>query len=318
MTKFCALTPIAGGVIGRGFGRGYNRNRTATDQLHAGQDFVATSGTPVYAPIPGRVVFTSANEGPAISAAQAMAGAIGRVRGMGGYGNAVVLQHDFQLPAPGTLPNGQNPPALPATFWTSYNHLATAPLVRTGDTVQIGQQLGVVGNTTNGQFAGMGAHLHFEVRKRAFPGNYNRDTVDPNVLWYSLGFGNPGARIEVQRTVGGSILARAGGASDCAPGQSTELAGLLASFGDVPAGFVDLKDRYPAAITTAPAPIVEPPDYAPVPEAGVALPRPQNCPGGWQVLLPGAPCVSTGQAAGAGLAAVLLLGLGAAWAMRTK
>ena len=175
-----------------------------------------------------------------------------------------------------------------------------------------------VSAATNGQFAGMGAHLHFEVRKRAFPGNYNRDTVDPNVLWYSLGFGNPGARIEVQRTVGGSILARAGGASDCAPGQSTELAGLLASFGDVPAGFVDLKDRYPAAITTAPAPIVEPPDYAPVPEAGVALPRPQNCPGGWQVLLPGAPCVSTGQAAGAGLAAVLLLGLGAAWAMRTK
>lgn len=313
MTKFCALTPIPGGAIGRGFGRGYNRARTATNQLHAGQDFIASSGSPVYAPLPGRVVFVAANEGTNISAAQAAGGAVGRVRGMGGYGNAVVLQHDFQLPAPGTLPSGQNPPALPATFWTSYNHLSTIG-VRAGDTVQIGQQLGTVGNTTNGQFAGMGAHLHFEVRKRAFPGNYNADTVDPNVLWYSLGFGNPGARLEVQRTVGGSILPRVGGPSDCAPGQSTELRGLLGAFGDVPPGFVDLKDRYPAATSTAPATEVEPPDYAPSVEAGVALPRPQNCPGGWQVLLPGVPCVSTGQAAGAGAAVALLLGMGA-WAV---
>jgi hypothetical protein len=287
---FCALPPISGGVIGRGYGLGYNRSRTSTNQLHGGQDFVAPAGAPVYAPIPGRVVFVSSDTGPRISAQQAMEGRVGQVRGMGGYGNAVVLQHDFQLPAPGPLPSGQNPPPLPSNFWTSYNHLQSVPTLRPGDRVTIGQIIGRVGSTTNGQFPGMGAHLHFEVRKRPFPGNYNRDTVDPNVLWYSLGFSNPGARIEVQRTVGGVIVARPGGPSDCDPSR-TNLRGL----GDLAAD------------------MVEPPDYAPPPEAGVALPVPRNCPGGAQLLLPGAPCVTRSQAAGgiavAGLAAVALLGL---------
>ncbi|MGL4255638.1 MAG: M23 family metallopeptidase [Microbacterium sp.] len=315
--RYCALTPIPGGVVGRGYGLGYNRARTSRDQLHGGQDFVAPSGAPVYAPLPGRVVFVSANAGPRISAEQAIAGQVGQVRGMGGYGNVVVLQHDFQLPAPGLLPSGQNPPPLPSSFWTSYCHLQSVPALRPGDRVSIGQVIGRVGNTTNGQFAGMGAHLHFEVRKRPLPGSYDRDTVDPNVLWYSLGFGNPGARIEVQRTVGGAILAKAGGPSDCAPG-STELRGL--SFGDAPPGFVDSTSRYPTAATPVTAPAVEPPDYAPPSEKGVALPVPRNCPGGSQMLIPGMPCVSRSQAAGglavAGIAAAALLGV-AVWRARS-
>jgi len=276
---YCALTPIAGGRIGRGYGRGYNRNGTATDQLHAGQDFVATAGMPVLAPLPGRVVFVTSNEGPRITAEQAMAGRVGQVRGMGGYGNAIVLQHDFQLPAPGVLPSRQNPPPLPANFWTSYNHLQSRPALNPGDRVTIGQVIGSVGNTTNGQFAGMGAHLHFEVRKRAFPGNYNVDTVDPNVLWYSLGFTNPGARMELQRTVGGDIIATPGGPSACAPSQ-TNLRGL-SEFYTFP-GFEGL--------ALGAGPVVEPPDYAPEVVPGVALPVPKNCPGGARMLLPGTPC----------------------------
>jgi murein DD-endopeptidase MepM/ murein hydrolase activator NlpD len=160
---YCAVTPIVGGRIGRGYGRGYNRARTATNQLHGGQDFVATAGTPVLAPLPGRVVFVSSDTGPRITAEQAKQGRVGQVRGMGGYGNAIVLQHDFQLPAPGVLPSRQNPPPLPSSFWTSYNHLQAPPSLRPGDRVTIGQQLGLVGNTTNGSFAGMGAHLHLEL-----------------------------------------------------------------------------------------------------------------------------------------------------------
>jgi hypothetical protein len=287
---FCALTPIAGGAIGRGYGRGYNRNRTATDQLHAGQDFVALAGTPVLAPLPGRVVFVSSNEGPRITAERAKEGAVGQVRGMGGYGNALVLQHDFQLPAPGVLPSRQNPPALPASFWTSYNHLRERPALRPGDRVSIGQVIGYVGNTTNGQFAGMGAHLHFEVRKRAFPGSYNTDTVDPNVLWYSLGFTNPGARLEIQRTVGGDIVATPGGPSACAPAQTT-LAGFESHF-------------FPGLGELGTAPVVEPPDYNPEPAPGVSLPVPRNCPGGARMLLPGTPCPGSGGGGGGGIAVI--------------
>lgn len=321
--RYCALTPIPGGVIGRGYGLGYNRSRTLRDQLHGGQDFVASAGTPVYAPLPGRVVFVSSNDGPAISADQARAGQVGKVRGMGGYGNVVVLQHDLTLYPPSIasrgdpLPGNPSPEPLPSSFWTSYNHLQSRPALRPGDRVSIGQVLGTVGNTTNGQFAGMGAHLHFEVRKRPFPGSYENDTVDPNVLWYSLGFGQPGARVEVARAVGGAILARQGGPSDCAPG-TTEL-GML--FGDIPAGFVDSRSRYPGAPSTAvAAPAVEPPAYAPPVERGVALPLPRNCPGGAQMLFPGMPCVTRGEAAAGGAAALAVLAtvaiLGVAWARK--
>jgi murein DD-endopeptidase MepM/ murein hydrolase activator NlpD len=211
---------------------------------------------------------------------------------MGGYGNSLVLQHDFQLPAPGVLPSRRNPPPLPSSFWTSYNHLRERPALNPGDRVTIGQVIGYVGNTTNGQFAGMGAHLHFEVRKRAFPGSYNTDTVDPNVLWYSLGFTNPGARMEVQRTVGGDIVATPGGPSSCAPSATTlsgmHLQALHAGFGT--------------------APVVEPPDYNPEPAPGVALPVPKNCPGGAVMVLPGEPCPGqSGGGAGIALVAGVLL-----------
>lgn len=201
----CAIPPLdqTTVAIGRGYGLGYNRERTARDQLHGGMDFVASSGTPVLAPVAGVVDFTSANTGTRINADSARAGSVGQVRRMGGYGNAVVLRHD--TPVPG----------LPSPFYTSYNHLsAIAPGIAPGAVVAPGTLLGNVGNTTNGQFAGMGAHLHMELRRVPFPGSYDRDTMDPSLLFTALGIDWLDYRREVERGVGGHLLIRAGGPSD--------------------------------------------------------------------------------------------------------
>lgn len=204
MPVYCAIPPLdqAATRIGRGYGLGYNRARTAADQLHGGMDFVADAGSPVLAPIPGTVVLVGHDSGP------------GRIRGMGGYGNCVVLEHRFDVPG------------LPNPFWTSYNHLRAPSLLTVGQRVGTGDLIGQVGNTTNGQFAGMGSHLHFEVRRRPFPGSYERDTVDPAVLFAGLGVDVIGARREVQRMVGGQLLVREGGPSDCRAGITPTIAGL--------------------------------------------------------------------------------------------
>lgn len=206
----CAIPPIdqTSARVGRGYGPGWNRERTSDDQLHAGMDFVADSGAPVLAPLPGRVLFVSDNSGPRISATQAMAGSRGQVRRMGGYGNSVVLEHDLDVPG------------LPRPFWTSYNHLQAPATLTPGQSVNTGDLLGRVGNTTNNQFRGMGAHLHMEVRRAAFPGpvgrdSYELDTVDPSVLFAALGIDWVDSHREVGRGVGGQLLIRAGGPSDC-------------------------------------------------------------------------------------------------------
>lgn len=248
MPTYCALPPLdqAATRIGRGYGLGYNRARTAADQLHGGMDFVADAGTPVVAVIPGTVSLVSRDARPA--------------RGMAGYGNAVVLQHDFALPG------------LPNPFWTSYNHLRDAPQLEVGQRVAVGQLVGLVGQTTNGQFRGMGPHLHFEVRRRPFPGSYDRDTVDPGILFAALGIDHVGARREVQRLVGGQLLVRASGPSDCRAGQRSELAGgdLRAWLGSAPTGYVDpsaLRTKYTTFGTSRSnqnieSPALQPPDYA--------------------------------------------------------
>lgn len=214
MAVYCAIPPLdqAATRVGRGYGLGYNRARTAVDQLHAGQDFIADAGTPVLAPLPGRVVLVSSDQNPA--------------RGMRGYGNAIVLEHDFAVAG------------LPRPFWTGYMHLRSPPTLAVGSRVNTGDLLGPVGNTSNRQFAGMGAHLHFEVRRRPYPGNYNADTVDPLVLWRGLGIDLIGARREVGRLVGGQLLVQEGGASDCRAGLTPTIAGL-AELGLTPPGFID-------------------------------------------------------------------------------
>jgi murein DD-endopeptidase MepM/ murein hydrolase activator NlpD len=261
---------MAVGHVGRGYGMGWNRLHTRADQLHGGQDFMVGPGTPIHAPLPGRVVLVSHESGPGYNQA------------MTGYGNAVVLQHDFALPVPTTpLPGQSRPPArgLPTPFWTSYNHMRDAPVVRVGQQVRAGDLLGYVGNTNNGSFPGMPPHLHVEVRKRAFPSSYDNDTIDPNLLWASLGIDLTGSHQEAGRRVGGTLLVRQGGPSDCGPGVASDLHGWLGE--PVPAGgqasagqqYVSpttLSSKYNAGTTPATIPDVDPPDYSSIARSGVS------------------------------------------------
>lgn len=205
MTVYCAIPPLDQSEtrIGRGYGLGYNRARTAMDQMHGGFDFVGDAGTPVLAPLPGVVAAVSHDSGP------------GYVRALRGYGNAVVLEHRFSVPG------------LPNPFYTLYAHLRDAPALQIGQRLSTGSPIGFVGNTTNGQFAGMGAHLHFEVRRAPIVAyGSRRDTFDPAILWTAVGMDWLGARREAQRMVGGQLLLREGGPSDCRAGLQPTVAGL--------------------------------------------------------------------------------------------
>jgi murein DD-endopeptidase MepM/ murein hydrolase activator NlpD len=267
----CALPPVDQAIsrIGRGFGVGYNARRDRTDQFHAGMDFVGRSGSailgqPVLAPIPGRVSLVTLDEGRVVSPEAAQGGSLGQVRGMHGYGNAVVLEHAFDVPG------------LPNPFWTLYAHLGQEPTVRVGQEVAAGALLGQVGRTTNGQFPNMGPHLHFEVRRASLPGSYDRDSIDPAVLFEGLGIDWIGHHTEIEREVGGSLLIREDGPSGPATCRGRTLAGMraLAALGlAVPDGYVDpaspmLRDKYlvrGGSIQPRPdaQPPAEPPDYSP-------------------------------------------------------
>lgn len=134
--------------------------------MHAGIDIsTGRGGDPVYAVKAGSVVMVTSDASP---------------RGMSGYGNAIVIRHD----------DGK---------YALYAHMASTT-VREGQSVRGGQQIGTMGNTTNGQFSPrsdesrpafearmraegkspriMAPHLHFEVRRprpdgtSPFPGPY--------------------------------------------------------------------------------------------------------------------------------------------------
>ncbi|MGE0792494.1 MAG: M23 family metallopeptidase [Sandaracinaceae bacterium] len=134
--------------------------RTGRRTFHAGADFLGPRGTPVFAVRGGIVEHVTTERGGS--------------RRFAGYGNAVVIHH----------------PDL--GVWTFYAHLGNVE-VEEGQVVEPGQPIGVVGNTTNGRFPGMPAHLHFEVRHaRAdgtspFPGAYRDFNVDPSEFLASLG-----------------------------------------------------------------------------------------------------------------------------------
>lgn len=144
-----AMSPTVEGRVGSGYGE-RTSSRTGRVTFHAGWDFVAARGTPIYAADHGRVVMV-AHERPG-----------GPMRG---YGNAVVVRH-------------------PDDTYALYAHLSRID-VEDGDPVGAGQQIGLAGNTTNGAFPRMPPHLHFEVRhpkpdgSRPFPGPYGRYNLDP-------------------------------------------------------------------------------------------------------------------------------------------
>lgn len=107
--------------------------------LHKGIDFAAPEQTKIYAAKSGKVIF--AGEGKTGS-------------GYGGYGYCVVID------------DGKN--------YAIYAHMYQKPEVKTGETVEIGQYIGLVGNTG----MSFGNHLHFELREG---GNINK-SFDPKSL----------------------------------------------------------------------------------------------------------------------------------------
>lgn len=127
--------------------------RTGRPTFHAGIDLLGSTGEPVYAVAPGtvRVVGSDAQRGRGVRT--------------NGYGNVVGLEHAAD------------------GFWSVYAHLSRV-VVSEGQRVEAGALVGYVGSTSNGKFPGMGAHLHFEIRRPAggrtpFPGPYRRFNVDP-------------------------------------------------------------------------------------------------------------------------------------------
>ncbi len=120
--------------------------------FHAGLDFRAKQGTPVFSARAGIVEVVARDEKPS--------------SGFKGYGNAVVVYHEDE------------------DRWSFFAHLAEVT-VTTGQKVEAGDNIGTVGATNNGRFKGMGAHLHFEVRVRQesgdspFPGPYRVSNIDP-------------------------------------------------------------------------------------------------------------------------------------------
>lgn len=131
---------------------GMRTGRTGQRRFHAGVDFRAARGTPVFAVRAGTITAVAADDD--------------RSTAYGGYGNAVVIHHKD------------------VDQWTFYAHLDEV-LVAPDQPVSAGQLIGHVGNSSNRRFAGMGVHLHFEVRDRPasggspFPGAYRRHNLDP-------------------------------------------------------------------------------------------------------------------------------------------
>lgn len=110
------LWPVAGGEILSGFGR-------RGSDTHRGLDIRAHAGQQVVAAWPGVVVYAGSN--------------------MGGYGNAVILDHGGGLTS-------------------LYGHNSEL-LVSMGDEVGRGQPIALAGESGNAT----GVHCHFEVRKNA-------------------------------------------------------------------------------------------------------------------------------------------------------
>ena len=93
--------------------------------VHLGIDVFAPAGTPIYAPIAGRVLSATYNADPL------------------DYGNTLILQHDG-----------------PSTFFTLYGHLAPLTL-SVGQIITPGQPIARLGDwPENGGWA---AHVHFQV-----------------------------------------------------------------------------------------------------------------------------------------------------------
>lgn len=122
------------------------RRADGTAKPHQGWDFYAPSGTPVYAVAAGKV--STVSDG-------------------GDYGLTII--HSFQH-------DGR-------TLYAAYAHMKSAA-VKPGDSVALGQQIGLSGNSGNARtMKGEDQHLHFEVRTVALPGRGLGGRISPKEIF---------------------------------------------------------------------------------------------------------------------------------------
>lgn len=150
--------------------------RSGRPTFHAGVDFRASTGDPVYAVTDGTVRVVRSDEDRRERAPT------------NGYGNVIGLEH-----TDGT--------------WSVYAHLSRVAVTE-GQAVRAGEQLGEAGNTSNGKFPGMGTHLHFEIRTpnggaTPFPGPYRRYNVDPQAWLLERGINIDGGIVVDTARAGG-------------------------------------------------------------------------------------------------------------------
>ena len=131
---------------------------------HLGIDIFIAAGTPLYAPLKGRVLSVADNGLPF------------------DYGPTVILEHQA----------GENGPL----FWTLYGHLSrqTLAMVKDGMAIEAGQPIGSIG--TSAVNGGWAPHLHFQIitdrleRSGEFPGVgqpslwpiWSKISPDPNLV----------------------------------------------------------------------------------------------------------------------------------------
>ncbi len=143
------------------FGSSQNKKRDP----HHGVEFLNPQGTPVLAAADGVVVIAGDDKKTLYSPYYNY------------YGNLVVIQHDL----PSTI--SQDFPNFPQPIYTLYAHLSEI-LVKAGDQVKQGQEIGKVGMTGGAT----GSHLHFEVRlgENTYAASRNPE------LWLAPGLGDSG------------------------------------------------------------------------------------------------------------------------------
>lgn len=126
------IWPVTGYTdISSGYGPRIDPISGKKGEFHPGIDIAAPTGTPIHAAASGTVIYAKFGEQP-----------------YGGYGNLVIIRHSSSL-------------------ITMYGHCSKL-LVSVGQTVQQGQEIGLVGSTGKST----GSHCHFEVRA-------NGQHVDP-------------------------------------------------------------------------------------------------------------------------------------------
>ncbi len=191
----CLIYPPIGptGALSSRYGLRPGR-ATGAPTFHAGLDFRARPGDAIFSMLAGRVTLRAADslrDGP-----------------MNGYGNALVVELASVYTPIIQRVYGRGVTRL----WALYAHMRM--ILPVGDEVTVGEPIGLVGNTTNGKFPGMGPHMHNELRhagaggRSPFPGPYRTNNVDPEPLYAELGlaFGRGGVfEYDQMRACGGVV-----------------------------------------------------------------------------------------------------------------